>query len=97
MERLSKSGRVIDREGLTKAGRALDKHGNRVESVFPKATGNPAAKNLQGQHQLDTILNNSKSMTYPNRFGGIDVFSPDGRGARFDAEGNLMGFLQPRM
>ena len=51
----------MDRGGLTKAGRALDKHGNRSTSVFPKATGNPASKNMQGQYRLDDIL------THPNR------------------------------
>ena len=30
-----------------------------------------------------------------NRFGGIDVIAPDGRGARFDADGRFRGFLEP--
>ena len=95
-EIFSKSGQVIDREGLAKAGRGLDKHGGRPGSVFPKAMGTPAEKNLQGQKILDEILNHSESKCFSNRFGGIDIHAPDGRGVRFDSENNFMGFLQPR-
>ena len=87
---------VMDRSGLTKAGRTLDKHGGRPGSVFPKATGNSSSKNMQGQFHLDDVLTHPDSTSYHNRFGGRDVFSPDGRGVRFDAENNLTGFLQPR-
>jgi hypothetical protein len=80
---------------LTKAGRALEKHGSRAGSVFPKATGNVGAKNAQGQAALDDILGNV-SKTSPNKFGGHDYFGGSrGGGARFDAEGNLIGFLEP--
>jgi hypothetical protein len=96
LNQLSKAGEVMDRGGLTKAGRALEKHGGRIDSVFPKATGGIANKNMQGQYHLDDILTNPNPSYYPNRFGGQDIFSPDGRGVRFDAEQNLKGFLQPR-
>ena len=59
LDQWSQAGQVLDREGLTKAGRALDKHGNRVNSPFPIATGNPASKNMQGQFHLDDISNPS--------------------------------------
>jgi RHS repeat-associated protein len=95
LDALSKAGRVMDRNGLTKAGRALDKHGGRPDSVFPKATGSPTSKSVQGQYHLDDILTH-QSTSYPNRFGGQDIFLRDGRGARFDAENNFVGFLQPK-
>jgi hypothetical protein len=92
---LSKAGQVLDRGGLTKAGRALEKHGGRTGSVFPQATGNVAAKNTQGQVALDDILGNV-SKTSPNKFGGHDYFGGSrGGGARFDADGNFTGFLEP--
>ncbi|MBA3604320.1 MAG: hypothetical protein H0W50_11950 [Parachlamydiaceae bacterium] len=96
LDGLSRSGKALDRSGLTKAGRALDKHGNRFDSSFPKATGDSASKNMQGQFQLDDILTNPQSASYPNRTGGCDIFSPDGRGIRFDADNNFTVFLQPR-
>lgn len=96
LDQLSKAGQVMDRGGLTKAGRALDKHGGRPGSVFPKAIGNPASKNAQGQFHLDDILTHPQSVSYSNRFGGKDIFSPDGRGVRFDADDNVLGFLQPK-
>ena len=91
---LKTAGEVADRGGLTRAGRALAKHGGRPGSAFPNPTGNPASINQQGQRMLDEILD-SVSSTNPNRFGGTDYIGPGGRGARFDAQGNFKGFLEP--
>lgn len=30
-----------------------------------------------------------------NRFGGFDIIASDGKGSRFDPEGNFRGFLEP--
>lgn len=95
LDALSKAGQVADRGGLTRVGRALDKHGNRPNSVFPKAFGNPANKNIQGQFHLDDILTHPKTFTKSNKFGGLNYYAPDGRGACFDLNGNFRGFLQP--
>jgi filamentous hemagglutinin len=51
---------------------------------------------MQGQYHLDDILTHPQSISRSNRFGGRDIFSPDGPGVRFDAENNFTGFLQPR-
>jgi RHS repeat-associated protein len=92
---LNRAGQVLDRGGLTKAGRALEKHGSRSGSVFPKATGDVAAKNAQGQGVLNDILGNI-SKTSANKFGGSDYYGGKlGGGGRFDASGNFMGFLEP--
>ncbi|MCH9625861.1 MAG: hypothetical protein S4CHLAM123_10450 [Chlamydiales bacterium] len=80
----SKAGRIHDRGGLTRAGRALDKHGGRPGSVFPKATGNPAAKNMQGQYHLDDILTNPNSITSIEKGYGIEIYAPNGRGVFFE-------------
>ncbi len=97
---LSKAGQILDRGGLNKAGRALDKHGGRPGSVFPKATGNAASKNAQGQYHLDDILTHPDSIivrSYRERYGGdvIDVKIANGPGARFSKEGEFIGFLNP--
>lgn len=97
---LSKSGQSkdpADKSGqLTRAVRALQKHGSRTGSAFPEAKGNPSQKNQQGQDVLDDILTTPGSTTKQgNRFGGIDIIAPDGRGARFDANGEFRGFLEP--
>lgn len=93
---LSRAGQALDRCGLTRAGRALDKHGGRPGSVFPRAMGNTASRNIQGHFQLDDILTHPQSSSLPNRLNGFDIFAPDGRGVRFDANFNFTGFLQPR-
>jgi hypothetical protein len=97
LDSLSKAGQALDRQGLTRAGRALEKHGGCRNSVFPKPSGNSVNKNIQGQFQLDDILTNPQSYTKPNRFGGIDLYKPDGRGVRFDGDGKLYGFLEPNL
>ncbi len=84
---------------LTLAGRALQKHGSREGSVFPSAKGNPSAINEQGQTIVDRILNDpNKSVIQSNtgRYGQVtDVISSSGRGLRYDAQGKLIGFLEP--
>ena len=86
----------MDKNGLTKAGRALQKHGDRDGSVFPKSTGNAAARNQQGQGILNGILKSGNQTSKPNRFGGKDIFdNTTGRGVRFDSNGNMKGFLEP--
>lgn len=96
---LSKGASVMDKAGLTKAGRALQKHGDRAGSIFPKATGDAASKNAQGQQVVDNILNDStKTIVQQNtgRFGQvIDIVSPNGLGIRYDSDGTLIGFLEP--
>jgi len=95
LEELSKAGKVIDREGLTKAGRALDKHGNRPGSVFPKPAGNVEARNMQGQLQLDHILNDANHVIIKDTQGGnFKIYSEDGRGAYFREDGSFRGFIE---
>jgi hypothetical protein len=58
--------------------------------------GTPIQINEQAQNILREIVSDPLAESYMNRFGGYDIFSSTGRGVRFDGEGNLMGFLQPR-
>lgn len=96
IQKFSKAGEALDRNGLTKAGRALQKHGDRQGSAFPKSTGNPTSRSSQGQGILDDILKSNNKSTTNNRFGGKDIFDQNtGRGARYDGSGNFMGFLEP--
>lgn len=46
--------------------------------------------------KIDLADTDPKSTSYCNRLQGNDIFSADGRGARFDVEENFIGFLQPR-
>ena len=99
---MSYSGTFHDRGGLSKAGRAMQKHSERINPTFLKPTGAPHDVNMQGQRMLDEILN------HPNKIISIetpltldmeviDVFIPNGHGARFTKDGKKMiGFLEPR-
>jgi|GEM_PF-268111 len=95
---LSRAGAVPGRGGqLTRAGHALTKHGQGARSgnvLFPPATGSPARVNQLGQSQLDDILGNPRSTFTPLGRGGVKVAHPDGRAARFDADGRFSGFVE---
>ena len=96
LKRFSDAGREMDRNGLTRAGRASQKHGDRTNSVFPQSTGTATERNEQGQEILEKILRSSDHTVLSNKIGGRDVFdNVTGRGARFNADGGLMGFLEP--
>jgi len=103
IDELSDGAKHIDpaskKGDLTLAGRALQKHGSREGSAFPSAKGNPSAINEQGQKIVDSILNDpNKSVVQSNtgRYGQVtDIISSSGRGLRYDAQGKLIGFLEP--
>ncbi|MCR1551982.1 MAG: hemagglutinin repeat-containing protein [Enterobacter cloacae] len=103
VDELSEGARYTDpaskKGDLTLAGRALQKHGSRPGSAFPSAKGNPTAINEQGQKIVDSILNDpNKTVIQSNtgRYGQVtDIFSSNGQGLRYDAQGKLIGFLEP--
>ena len=97
--KLSEAGKAVDRAGFTRAGRGLMKHGYREGSVFPKPVGNPAQVNEHGQKVLESILNHPEKKLIPGefeRFGKVvDVYASGIGGARYTAEGEFIGFLEP--
>lgn len=90
---------MADRNGVTEAGRALQKHSSRPGSAFPEPRGTRAQINQAGQNIVDDILTApGAKMTkrHHARFGDvIEITAPDGRGVRYDANGNFLGFLEP--
>ena len=90
-----KAANAPDRNGLTQAGRALQKHGDRLGSVFPQVGPRPSVLNAAGSQIVEEIFSNPHSTITPNRFGGLDIQEPNGRGARYDGNNNSMGFLEP--
>jgi len=94
LNKLLDSGEKIDRGELTKAGRGLQKHGDRENSVFPKATGNEASKNAQGQLILMEILTSKNITSKFNESYGYDIFDKNTRrGVRFDTSDSMVGFV----
>ncbi|WP_194892617.1 polymorphic toxin-type HINT domain-containing protein [Catenulispora pinisilvae] len=104
LDKASASGADPDRGGYSKDGRALQKHADRPGTgpnwPRPSGTENPKGWNAAGQELLDEILTNPNSEAHLGfgRVGGtwqdtLDVRLPDGRGARFDFDGDFSGFL----
>jgi hypothetical protein len=97
---LLKAGNAPDRAGFTAAGRALQKHGSRAGSAFPKAAGNPAVINAQGETILNGIITNPNAntvMRHHARFGDVLEYKVSGgQGARFSSDGKVfIGFIEP--
>lgn len=98
-KKLIENGKAIDRAGFTKAGRGLMKHGYREGSAFPKPVGNPKQINEHGQKILESIVNHpERQITYKhtrNLGEVVDIYVPGIGGARYNASGELIGFLEP--
>jgi RHS repeat-associated protein len=101
LDDLSRAGRQLDPSDkgglLTRAGRALQKHragGRPGASKFPGVRGGPANWNAAGQDLLDDILTTPGGKTTPLGRGGWQVTTPDGRAARFNANGAFSGFIE---
>jgi RHS repeat-associated protein len=99
LDDLAASAGVAEAGGLTAAARALEKHGRRPGSAFPHAIGNTAAKNAAAQTVVEDILTSPGSrlvnLTSGRFKGGFDIYTPDGRGVRYDAKGKFVGLLEP--
>lgn len=90
---LINAGKRYDRNGMSVAGRAAQKHGSRPTN-YPRPANTAAGKNQQGQDLLEQIILSNSRRTRPNRYGGTDYFdNVSGRGARYDGNGNFIGFL----
>jgi len=94
-----KAGNTLGEGGFTAVGRALQKHGSRTGSLFPKATGNAAAINAQGEAVLNGILTNpsaSSVIRHHARFGNVLEYRiAGGQGARFSGDGKtFIGILE---
>ncbi len=99
VKKLAQAGQILDRAELTKAGRSLVKKSYRDGSSYPKPVGAPEQINAHGQKMLDSILNHPEKITYERqhpKFGKIvEVIVPGKVGARFTADGEMIGFLEP--
>ena len=100
-DELLQGAAASDRSGLTKAGRALQKHSDRAGSLWAKPLGklNPEGYNGAAQGMIRQILSDSgttSSYLHRSGYGWVyEVIGTDGRGLRFDANGVLIGFLEP--
>ncbi|AWQ82335.1 hypothetical protein CSC33_5004 [Pseudomonas aeruginosa] len=94
----SAASNPINKEGLTEAARALTKHaaGQRETGTFPKLSGGIEKQNATAQKIVDEILSNPGSIFENLGRGGLTVRSPDGKGLRYDSDGTLSGFLDPK-
>jgi len=98
-ETLARAGEVPDRGGFSRAGRAYQKHGSRNPTRWGQPRGNPSAMNGRGQAILDEIVN-SPDTQWTARHHAMhgDIIEgrlPDGRGARWSADGNnFFGFIE---
>lgn len=79
--------------GLSKMARAWEKHAGRPGSILPILTGNVAAKNQKASNYLLEILTNPNTEGSGLSRGGFDFRLSPQEGVRFNANGDISGFL----
>ena len=101
LDALSAAAGVSKTGGLTAAGHALTKHaiGQRAGSrLFPALRGNPAEINAAAQSLVDDILTSPgasfQGISRGKWMGGFEVWSPSGRGVRYNSQGEFVTFLE---
>jgi RHS repeat-associated protein len=85
----------IEKPGWTKAGHKLTKHGNkqRGSSPFPPLIGTNTDINQVAAQQIQDILTDPDAVFVRLGRGGLEVRIPDGRGARWEADGSFNTFV----
>lgn len=97
-ELYSAAMKPINKEGLTAAGRALTKHavGQRDSGTFPRLVGGIDEQNAIAAKVVREILEHPDATFTILRRGDLEIRVPDGRGIRFEKNGSLSAFLDPR-
>jgi len=98
-EILVRAAEAPDRGPWTKAGRALQKKTSRSISAFPSIIGPAENYNAAGSSTVREILfdpRRSNRVRHHALYGWIiEVRDHIGRGVRYDAAGDFLGFLEP--
>ena len=97
-ESLINNATAAGRTGGSAAGRALQSHASREGSWLAGrvAGGNATANTAAARQALSEVVAGGKTVRYThNVFGDvIEVRLPDGAGARWNADGTFIGFLE---
>jgi filamentous hemagglutinin len=93
---LSAANKPVNDSGLSAAARALDKHAGRPGGSFAPLTGGVAEKNQAANKFVQGVLTNPTTIRTSLSRGGVEFRLPNGQGVRFNADGALSGFLDPK-
>ncbi|MBB6368417.1 RHS repeat-associated protein [Xanthomonas sacchari] len=83
----------INPSGLSAAARAWDKHAGRPGGSFPVLRGGVEQKNLAAENFIRAALNGTRTELSG---GGFEYRTSTGQGVRFNQDGSLSGFLDPK-
>lgn len=83
-------------QGLSNIARAWEKHQGRPGGTFEPLTGNVSQKNATASKFLQNLFNNPSTSRTELPRGGVDYRSPNGQGARFNADNTFSGVLDPK-
>ena len=95
INKMMKAAKLPHKNGFTKVGFAFSKHGNRPNSPFPAAIGNPDANNIKAEIILNQILRSDNQLIDITPGGQMRIFDRDTKqGVLFDQDGEIFkGFL----
>ena len=95
-ELLAAANAPINESGLSVAARAWEKHAARPGGTFETLSGNVAQKNEAASKFVQEVLTNPSTARTELSRGGVEYRLPNGQGFRFDADGSMSGFLDPK-
>jgi hypothetical protein len=90
------ANKPVNNTGLSAAARAWEKHAEREAGVFEVLKGNVASKNQSADSFVREVLGSKDTAVKQLSKGGVEYRLPDGRGIRFNKDGSISGFLDPR-
>ncbi len=83
------------KNSLSWIARSIQKHSIRPGSAYSVSSRTHQGYRQAGQEFTDELLNSADAVSSPNRFGGVDIRLPDGRGIRFKENGEPYSLLEP--
>ena len=90
------ANRPYNDKGLSAAARAWEKHTFRPGGTFEPLFGGVSAKNETASSFLEELLTNPGTRRTQLPRGGVEFRNSAGQGVRFDSDGTLSGFLDPK-
>jgi hypothetical protein len=86
----------FNNSGLSVAARSWEKHAGRPGGTFETLTGGIEQKNAAARRFVEEVLTNPGTTRTEISRGGVEYRLPSGQGVRYNSDGSLSGFLDPK-
>ncbi|MGS0744264.1 hypothetical protein ACVBEF_21015, partial [Glaciimonas sp. GG7] len=93
---LASANKPFNDSGLSVAARAWEKHAGRPGGTFKILNGKVDQKNEAANQFVQGVLTNPHTVKTELSRGGVEYRLPNGQGVRFNVDGSLSGFVDPK-